>query len=218
MSSKIPSDTSSDTSSEVSLDPSSPESPSGSVSHHPKVSLFPPLTLNALKDRGFGYKTPFHPLCEALVLCADGTMRRDFFKLMKEKPIVNAHSHNEPRPDSRLHQWNNTSCEKFSLLQTSNHHLLYMAPGEEEGMDLNKWMGGFASGDVYLLKVKDPHGESLAYEPFGIPEEKPPAEKKQFWAEIAAEIEIAIKARVRAAAGLSTIIIGLDSVGLVKHD
>ncbi|KAM0803911.1 hypothetical protein BDR22DRAFT_838284 [Usnea florida] len=186
-------------SSKVPSDTSSPEPPSGS-------------------DRGYRHKTQFHPLCEALVLCADGTMRRDFFKLMKEKPIVNAHSHNEPRPDSRLHQCNNNPCEKFSLLQTSNHHLLYMAPGEEERMELNKWMGGFASGDVYLLKVKDPHGESLAYVPFGIPEEKPPAETKQFWAEIAAEIEIAIMARIRAATGLSNVITGLASAGLVKRD
>ena len=85
-------------------------------------------------------------------------------------------------------------------------------------MKPNTWMEGFASGDVYLLKVKDPHEESLAYEDFGIPEEKPPAEQKQFWGEIAAEIEIAMVARCRAAIGLSTVIRGLGSLGPMKHD
>ena len=71
---------------------------------------------------------------------------------------------------------------------------------------------------MYLLKVKDPHEEFLAYEPFGIPEKKPLAEQKQFWSEIAAEIEIAMEARFRAAIGLSTVISGLATLGLMKHD
>ena len=210
MSSKTLSDTTSDT--------SSPGSSSDSVSYHHKVLLFPPLTLNAPKDRGYGYKSRFHPLFEALVLCPERAIRRDFFRLMKDKPIVHAHSHNEARPDSRLFLCNDTPCDKFFLLQTSNYHLLYMAPGEEEGMAPNEWMPGFASGDVYLLKVKDPHGESLAYEHFGIPKEKPPAEQKQFWAEIAAEIKIAAEARFRDAIGLSNVSLDLASLGPMKAE
>ena len=210
MPAKTPSETESDTTSTGSL--------SSSVSYDSKVLSFPLLTLNAPKDRGYGYESRFHPLCEALVLCPDRAIRRDYFKLMKDKPIVHAHSHNEPRPDSRLFKWDDTPCDKFSLLQTSNHHLLYMTPGEEEEMKPNKWMEGFASGDVYLLKVKDPHEESLAYEDFGIPEKQPAAEQKQFWGEIAAEIDIAMQARFQAAIGLSTVIIGLANLVPMKHD
>ena len=123
-----------------------------------------------------------------------------------------------PRPDSRLFLWDDTPCDKFSLLQTSKHHLLYMKPGEEGGMQPNTWMEGFASGDVYLLKVKDPHGESLAYEPFDIPRKKTPVEQKQFWSEIAAELEIAMVARFRAAIGFSTVIGCLARLGTMKHD
>ena len=211
MSSKTPSKAPSKTPSKTASKTKSSGSSSSSVSYQPQVLFSPDLTLKPSKDSQFTHQSRFHPLCEALVFCADGTIRRDLFKLMKDKPIVHSYSHNEPRPDSRLLQWNESPCDKFSLLQTPNYHLLYVAPGKEEGLEPNIWMKELASGDAYLLKVKDPHGKSLAYEHIWVPDQKPPAEQKQFWGEIAAEIEIAMKARFRAMIGLSTMISGLAS-------
>ena len=76
-----------------------------------------------------------------------------------------------------------------------------MAPGEEEGLRPNPWTNGFASGDMYLLKVKEPHG-LLAYEDLSVP----PAEQKQLWAEIAAEMKTAMEAKNGAASMLMTML------------
>ena len=129
-------------------------------------------------------------------------MREEFFQFEKDKPIVQSNSYSKPRPDSRLHQRDGTTCEKFSVFHMSKHHLLYMAPGEEEGLLPNLWTGGFASGDMYLLKFKEPHG-LLAYEDLSLP---PPFELKQLWAETAAEMETAMKTNIGAASALMTMI------------
>ena len=77
-----------------------------------------------------------------------------------------------------------------------------MAPEEGDGLFPNPWTNGSTSGNMYLLKVKEPHG-LLAYENISVP---PPSKQKQFRAEIAAELKTARDAKMEAASALTTMI------------